>query len=218
MSEAGAIAASWQRDPRPDTCGQPFPGVEVRLDEDGECLVRSAGVMRAYFRDDAATTEAITPDGFFRTGDVARWTDDGDLQLIERKKDIIITAGGKNVSPSAIEHLLTSGPLVANAIVVGNGRKYLVALLVLDAAATAAQLCLPDADMATLIDDPVVAKAVDAVVTTVNEELSRPEQIKRWAFLERPLGPTDPEMTPTMKVKRKEFEARHRELIESLYE
>jgi long-chain acyl-CoA synthetase len=218
MTEGNAIASAWDRPPRGDTCGVPFPGVDLRFEDDGEILVRSTGICLGYYRDPAATAEMLTSDGFCRTGDIGRLTADGEVQVIDRKKDIIITTGGKNISPSAIEHRLTSSPYVNQAVVVGNDRNYLAAVLELAPDAVGAALGLdPAPPLADLVARPDVAALVDDAVAAANAELSRPEQVKRWALLERPLTPGDPEVTPTLKVKRRAFESRYADLIDALY-
>jgi long-chain acyl-CoA synthetase len=218
MTEGNAIASAWDRPPQGDTCGVPFPGVDLRFEDDGEILVRSQGICLGYYRDPEATAEMLTPDGFCRTGDIGRLTDDGEVQVVDRKKDIIITTGGKNISPSAIEHRLTSSPFLNQAVVIGNGRNFLTAVLELAPDAVGAALGLdPVPPLAQLVGRPDVAALVDDAVAGANAELSRPEQVKRWALLERPLTPGDPEVTPTLKVKRRAFEARHAALIDALY-
>ena len=110
MTEGGAIACPWDRTPRPETCGIPFPGVEITVDDDGEILVRSDGVCLGYYRDPDASKAMFTDDGFLRTGDLGRWND-GELEIIGRKKEVIITSGGKNINPSGIENALDARPL-----------------------------------------------------------------------------------------------------------
>ena len=128
MTEGGAIACPWDRTPRPETCGIPFPGVEITVDDDGEILVRSDGVCLGYYRDPDASKAMFTDDGFLRTGDLGRWND-GELEIIGRKKEVIITSGGKNINPSGIENALTRDPYINQAVVIGNDRNYLVAVV-----------------------------------------------------------------------------------------
>lgn len=221
MTEAGAIASAWDREPQPDTCGVPFPEVEFRVADDGEALVKSGGLCLGYYRDTAATDEMFTPDGFLRTGDIVERTASGEVRVVDRKKDIIITKGGKNISPSGIQFLLAKSPVINQALVVGNDRRYLVALIEIAPEPLkeylAARGVTNDAydELVTL---PETLAAVEAAVAEANESLSHPEQIKRWALLPRPLVANDPVLTPTMKIKRKPFEARYAELIDSLYE
>jgi long-chain acyl-CoA synthetase len=217
MTEAGAIASAWDREPRPDTCGAPYPGVSIRIAPDGEALVRSTGLCLGYYNDLHATAELFTEDGFLRTGDIVEFTSSGDVRVVDRKKDIIITSGGKNISPSAIQHALARSPYINQAVLVGNNRRYVAALLEVSAAAINERLNSAS-DYGDLIEDPEARVLLEAAVTAVNDTLSPPEQIKAWAPLPEPLRPTDPEVTPTMKVKRGAFELRYAELIESLYE
>jgi len=217
MTEAGAISSAWDREPRPDTCGGAYPGVSIRIAPDGEALVRSSGLCLGYYNDAAATAELFTDDGFLRTGDIIELTPSGDVRVVDRKKDIIITSGGKNISPSGIQHALARSPYINQAVLVGNGRRYVAALLELAPAALTEHFGRVTS-YGELIEDPAVLALLDAAVTEVNATLSPPEQVKTWAVLPQPVLPTDPEVTPTMKVKRGAFERRYAELIQSLYE
>jgi long-chain acyl-CoA synthetase len=220
MTEAGGIAAAWDREPLPDTCGVPFPGVDLVVADDGEALVKSHGLCLGYFRDPDATAAMFTADGHLRTGDVVELTADGEVRVIDRKKDIIITTGGKNISPSALEHSLARNPWINQAIVVGNDRRYVVALIEIAPDAVRELLgarVAPDATFVDLATHPDTLAAIDTAVNMLNVSLSQPEQIKRFAVLPRQLLPSDPEVTPTMKVKRRPFEARYADIIESLY-
>lgn len=216
MTEAGAIACAWDRKPNPDTCGIPFPGVSIRIADDGECLVDSPGLCLGYYKDEAATAELFTPDGYLRTGDIVEMTAAGEVRVVDRKKDLIITSGGKNIAPSAIEHALNRCPFVHQAIVVGNGRKFVSAIVEL--AEDEVRKQHPEADsLAAMMATPAVVKVIDEAVAAVNDTLSGPEQVKKWAFLPGHVSPGDPEVTPTMKIRRGPFEKRYRELIDSLY-
>jgi long-chain acyl-CoA synthetase len=219
MTEGGAIACPWDRTPRPETCGVPFPGVEITIHDDGEILIRSDGLCLGYYRDPEASKDLFTEDGFLRTGDLGRWND-GELEIIGRKKEVIITSGGKNINPSSIENALTRDPYINQAVVIGNDRNYLVA--VVEVAAIPAQELLAQQGVTTesfeeLVGRPEVAELVAAAVATVNDGLSRPEQIKRFAILPRQLAITDPELTQTMKIRRPQFEARYADLIDPMY-
>jgi long-chain acyl-CoA synthetase len=219
MTEGGAIACPWDRTPRPETCGVPFPGVEITIDDDGEILVRSDGLCLGYYRDPDASKALFTDDGFLRTGDLGRWSD-GELEIIGRKKEVIITSGGKNINPSGIENALTRDPYINQAVVIGNDRNYLVAVVELAAIPVQEFLAAQGVTTATfeeMVTRREVAELIEAAVAAVNDGLSRPEQIKRFAILPRQLAITDPELTQTMKIKRPQFEARYAELIEPLY-
>jgi len=222
MTEGNAIATAWDRPPRGDTCGAPLPRVEIRLDADGEVLVRSRGVCLGYFRDDAATAALFTDDGYVRTGDLGEVTAEGELRLVGRKKEIIITAGGKNMSPAMIEHELTRSPFVNQAVVVGNGRRYLVAVLEPATEVVAEHLArvdppAPAGGYEDVVADPRLAGFLEEAVAAANANLSQPEQVKRWAVLPHRFEPGDPVLTPTMKIRRTELEVRLAELIEELY-
>jgi long-chain acyl-CoA synthetase len=189
------------------TVGTALPGVEVRLAEDGEILVRGATVFAGYHRDPAATAEVMR-DGWFATGDVGDLDAEGNLRITDRKKDLIITAGGKNISPSNIETALKNHPLIANAVVIGDRRPYLSALITLDPAEVATSA--PGASEESLRD------AVAAHVEAVNAQLAGVEQVRRWTLLERDFSVGD-ELTPTMKVRRKVVAERYAAEIEANY-
>jgi long-chain acyl-CoA synthetase len=200
--------------------GPPLPGVELRLADDGEVLARGPMLMRGYRGQPQLTAEAIDGAGWLHTGDVGTFDDDGFLTIVDRKKELIINAAGKNMSPLAIEAALkTAGPLIGQACVIGDRRPYNVALLLLDpdAAAGWARAHQRNGDYASLARDPDVLDAVAAEVEGANARLSRVEQIKRWALLEADWLPDGDELTPTMKLKRKAIAAKHAENIEALY-
>ncbi len=193
------------------TVGRPLPGVRVRIAEDGDIEVDGPNVFSGYYQDEDATAAAFTDDGWFRTGDIGDLDDDGYLLITDRKKDIIITAGGKNIAPQNIENLLKRDPLISQAVVIGDRRKYLTALLTLD----------PDDTPAALLeappDDPAKRARVEAVVNKVNSELARYQQIKRFTILPRDLTLEDGELTPTLKVKRRAVAEHFAAEIEALY-
>jgi long-chain acyl-CoA synthetase len=190
------------------TVGKPIPGVEVRLAEDGELLARGAIVMRGYRGEPHKTAEAIDPDGWMHTGDVAQIDADGYVKIIDRKKELIINAAGKNMSPANIEQTLkSSSPLIGQAVCVGDRRPYNVALLVLD----------PENLAGRDPHDPDVLGEIETAVQRANARLSRVEQIKRYHVLEHDWEPGGEELTPTMKLKRRVIETKYSEEIESLY-
>jgi long-chain acyl-CoA synthetase len=202
------------------TVGPPIPGVEVRIDEDGEILVRGGNVFAGYYRDERATAEMLE-DGWMHTGDVGELDDDGYLRITDRKKDLIITASGKNVAPQALENALKYHPLISQAVVVGDRRPYLVALITLDpesAPKFAAERGLPDADPAALAEDPAVLEEIAAAVASVNAEVSRAEGIKRWTVLSRDFLMEAEEITPTLKVRRRAIVTKFADEIDRLYE
>ena len=169
--------------------GVPLDDVEIRLDEDGEILIRGGNVFAGYYREPEATAAVLGADGWFRTGDIGAWTGDGRLRIVDRKKDLIITAAGKNIGPQEIEKRLKAHPLVAEAMVVGDGRPYLVALLSLDP------------DETGRLSEEAIREQVGRLVEEVNRAFSRPEQVKRWFVA--PGGFPPEALTPTLKLKRR---------------
>jgi long-chain acyl-CoA synthetase len=208
MSELSCVATMVPKDdPRFGTVGKAIPGVEVKLAQDGELLVRGGIVMRGYRNQPEKTAEALDADGWLRTGDVATIDGDGFVTIIDRKKELIINAAGKNMSPANIEAALKSaGPLIGQACVVGDRRPYIVALVVLD----------PEAGLDPR--NPEVAERVQSEVDAANSRLSRVEQIKRFALLEEEWLPGGDELTPTMKLKRKPIAEKYEARIEELYD
>ena len=204
------------------TVGPPIPGVEIRLDSDGEILVRGDTVMAGYRNQPEKTAEAIDADGWLRTGDVGQIDEDGYLKIIDRKKELIINAAGKNMSPANIEQQLKIGsPLIGQAMAIGDRRPYNVALIVLDpdaCAALAPRHGLSDASLEAMSREPVVLAEVAAGVERANSHLSRVEQIKRFEVLPCDWPPAGDELTPTMKLKRRPIAAKYAAEIDALYE
>lgn len=203
------------------TVGPPAPGVEVRLAEDGELLMRGACVMRGYRNRPDLTAEVLDGGGWLRTGDVAEIDADGYVKIVDRKKELIISSAGKNMSPANIEATLkTSSPLIGQACVIGDARPYNTALVVLDsdfAPAWARQQGLADGDLAALAVEPAVQAAVQAGVDAANERLSRVEQIKRFTIVRGDWLPGGDELTPTMKLKRRPISDKYGSEIEQMY-
>ncbi len=199
-----------------DSVGKPLQSLELKLAEDGEILAKGPNVFSGYHKDEAATREAFTDDGWFKTGDVGRFTDDGFLQIVDRKKEILVTAGGKNVPPANIEMRFADEPLVSHAVVYGDGKKYLVAGLWLDPEAVAARLA------ADGVTNEGRAAAIDALlgaaVERANEGLAKFEQVKKFRVMDTPLTIAGGLLTSTLKVRRKKvYEVFAREL-EALYD
>src|SRR3954471_8274581 len=203
------------------TVGPPGPGIEVRLAGDGELLVRSEVVMTGYRNLPEKTAEAIDADGWLHTGDIADIDEDGYVRLVDRKKEIIISAGAKNMSPANIESTLKgASPLIGQVCVIGDGRSYNTALIVLDAdfaPAWAAQQGIGETDLAALAQDERVREAVQAGVDAANDKLARVEGIKKFVLVEHDWAPGGDEITPTMKLKRKPIAAKYADAIEAMY-
>jgi long-chain acyl-CoA synthetase len=201
------------------TVGQPLPRYEVKLAEDGELLLRSGTVFAGYHGDLAATRSVLDDEGWLRTGDVAAIDTDGFIRITDRKKDIIVTSGGKNVAPQNLENALTSSPFISQALVVGDRRPYVSALVTLDPEAIghwAAARGLTS-DVAALAGHPEVRALVQIAVDRANRGRTRFEQIKRFAILPRELLLERGEVTPTLKVRRRVAVANFADEIDSLY-
>jgi len=206
-------------DVRPETVGTPLPGVEVRLADDGEILFRGGNVFPGYFKDPTATAATLR-DGWLNSGDVGAFDPDGHLRITDRKKDLFITAAGKNIAPQYIENKLKFSPYINDAVVIGDGRRYLVALVVIDeenVTKWAQDRRLPFTTYTDLSQHQAVRDLVWREVEAVNRTLSGPEQVKKFAILPKRLYAEDGEVTPTMKVKRAEMMRKHRDLVEQLY-
>jgi long-chain acyl-CoA synthetase len=203
------------------TVGPPSPGVEIKLDDDGEVLVKSDVVMLGYRNLPEKTKETFTDDGWLRTGDIGAFDDDGYLKIVDRKKELIISAGGKNMSPANIEAALKSGsPLIGQACCIGDRRPYNTALIVLDADFApmwAAQQGIDDTTLESLARDERIRAAVKDGVDAANATLARPEQVKRFTIVEGDWLPSGDELTPTMKLKRKPIAEKYASTIEELY-
>ena len=187
------------------TVGRPLPGTEVKLAEDGELLIRSETVFQGYYKEPEATAEVLGADGWLRSGDIAEIDADGFIRITDRKKDIIVTAGGKNVAPQNLENDLKTSKFVSQAMVVGDRQPYVAALITLDPEALpawAAERGLPT-DMESLAVSAEVRELIQGVVDDVNADRSRYEQIKRFAILPRDFTMDDDELTPTLKLKRR---------------
>ena len=222
MSEASCvISVSPPAEVHVGAVGEPIDELEVMLADDGELLVRGPTIMRGYREEPEKTAEAIDDDGWLHTGDVATVGDDRQLRIVDRKKELIINAAGKNMSPANIElELKASNSLIGQAVVIGDGRRYNVALLVLDpdlAASYARGHGLGDTSPASVAADPEVAKLVDEAVERANQRLSRVEQIKRYQLLGEEWLPGGDELTPTMKIRRKVIDKKYAATIDALY-
>ncbi|MFE2756417.1 AMP-dependent synthetase/ligase [Actinosynnema sp. NPDC059335] len=202
------------------TVGEPHPGVELRIADDGEVQTRHGGVFAGYWRDEDATRRAMTPDGWLRTGDVGEWVDGTHVRITDRMKDIIITAGGKNVAPSEIENALKSSPYIKEAVVLGDRRPYLVALIGIEFDTVghwARQRRITYTTYRDLAEKDEVRELVQGVVTAVNERFATVEQVKKFRMLPKELDHEDGELTATQKVKRSALAQAFGELVDDMY-
>jgi len=200
--------------------GQPLPCVEMRLAPDGEILVRGPNVFHEYYEDPASTREAFTADGFFRTGDVGRFDGDGFLFITDRKKDILVTAGGKNIAPQPIENRLKTMPGIQHAILLGDRRPYPVVLIIPDMAhlqAWALAKGIPEPSVGSLVDDPRVQARYAALVEEACRPLAAFERPKKFILLPQELTLEGGLLTPTLKIRRSALERRFASVIDRLY-
>ncbi|REJ81486.1 MAG: long-chain fatty acid--CoA ligase [Acidobacteria bacterium] len=195
--------------------GRAVPGVELRIAEDGEILARGAGVMAGYWENEEATRETIDPDGWLHTGDIGRLDDDGFLFITDRKKDLLITSGGKNVAPAPIEQHLVAQWVISQAVVFGDRYPFLTALIVPQFEELPAEIHELDRERA--IEHPTLLEIVGQAVSTVNERLSDHERIRKWRLLAHELTIEKGEITPTLKVRRRQVRDRYAEVIDSMY-
>jgi long-chain acyl-CoA synthetase len=200
------------------TIGKPFPGCQVKIAEDGEILVKGPNVFQGYYKNEEATRKTLV-DGWLHTGDIGEIDSDDFIKITGRKKDIIITAGGKNITPANLENEIKQHPLVSQCVVVGDRKPYLVALVTLDpedAVAYAKEHGLPQ-DPAELATSAEIRKAIEDHLAKINERFARVEQVKKVAILPHDLSQENGELTPTLKVKRAVVAAKHEQEIEQLY-
>ena len=200
---------------RVGSVGPPLPGMEVKIAEDGEILVRGPNVFAGYYKDPEATAETLK-DGWLCSGDLGAFDQDGFLTITGRKKEIIITAGGKNITPKNIEASIKQSPIVGEAVVIGDRRKYLSALVTLDEAA-ARELAPGVTGADQLAAAPQIRAAVQHRIDEVNQALARVEQIKKFTILPRTFGIATGELTPTLKLKRKVIATMYEREIEAMY-
>jgi len=201
------------------TTGKPIPGWEYKIASDGEILMKGPGVFTGYFRDEEATRQAKR-DGWLYSGDIGEFDEKGNLKITDRKKEILITASGKNIAPSEIENRLKFSPFIKEAIIIGDRRPYLTALIQIDfdnVADWAQRQEIPFTTFKSLSRDPEVYKLIRGEVDKANKEMSRIESIKKFVLLEKELDRDDDELTATMKVRREMIEKKYGGIIESLY-
>ena len=221
MSElTGPATAVPHDDHRAPSVGKALPGVEVRLGEDGELLVRGGNVMVGYYKEPAKTAEIIDAEGWVHSGDIAEPGLNGQFRIIDRKKELIITSAGKNISPANLESLAKSSPIIGQAVAVGDGRNFISVLLVLDpqvAPAWARARGIAAASMAELADHPAVIDEIRRALSVANSHLSRVEQFKRFTVLPTDWSPESEELTPTLKLKRRVIHSKYQPQIDAMY-
>ncbi|MDJ0768186.1 MAG: AMP-binding protein [Ilumatobacter sp.] len=222
MTENSAIAtANFVGRMKLGTVGEPYPGIGFRIDEaTGEIQTKHDGVFKGYWNKPDKTAETFTDDGWLMTGDVAEWVDGTHVRIVDRIKHIIITSGGKNISPSEIENSLKTSPYVNEAMVIGEGRKYLTALIGIEletVADWALRKNLPYTTYRDLTEKPEVIELIDQVVQQTNEKFARVENVRKFALLPKELDHEDGELTATQKLKRSSMLEAYGDLVESMY-
>ena len=195
-----------------------FPS-EVKLGQDGEILVRGSGLFMGYWQNEAATREMV-PDGWLHTGDIAQITPEGRYRIIDRKKDIMITSGGKNIAPSEIENLLKASPYISEAVLFGDSRKFVSALIEIDFSPVsewARQYGILYTSFTSLSSHPKVNELIASEIEAANRELARVEQVKKFMIIPKELDPEEGDTTPTRKIKRKHLYHMFHDLVEGMY-
>lgn len=201
------------------TVGHPIPGIEVRIAEDGEILVRGPNVFAGYFRDPEATAAALK-DGWLYSGDIGEFDSEGYLRITDRKKDLFVSSAGKNIAPQYIENKLKASPYINDAVAIGDGQRYIVALVVIDeenVTKWAQDRRLPFTTYSDLASNPDVRTLIEGEVADVNKTLSSPEQVRRFAILQKRMYAEEGDVTPTLKVKRKTIMEKYKDVIAELY-
>ncbi|MDI6615799.1 MAG: AMP-binding protein, partial [Syntrophaceae bacterium] len=205
---------------KPGTVGSPLKDTIVKIGDFGEILVKGPQVMKGYYKNEEATREVFTDDGFFRTGDIGEIDEDGYLKITGRMKDIIVTSGGKNISPQNIENTLLASPFIEQTAIIGDNRKYLSALIVPDFATLekwAGEQGISFENRSELIENPEVTKLYEQEIETLMKDYARVEQIRKFRLLDREWSQDTGEMTPTMKLKRSIVQEKYRNEIEAMY-
>jgi len=218
---SGPVSFNTLNDCKIGTVGKVIPGDEIKFDDDGEILVKGGNVFMGYWKKEEATRDSFTDDGWFRTGDIGEFDDEGYLKITDRKKDLIITAGGKNIAPQNIENQMVNDPLFAQFVAYGDRRKYLTALLTLDEDELlrwAKENGIAEKSYEELIKDETVQGEVRKRIDAVNAELARYETIKNFKILDHVFTEESGELTPTQKVKRKVVTQKYKDLLDSMYE
>jgi long-chain acyl-CoA synthetase len=207
-------------DHRAPSVGLPMPGVEARLGDDGELLIRGGNVMVGYYRDPEKTAEAIDSDGWVHSGDIAQLGPDGHYRIVDRKKELIITSSGKNISPANLEAVAKSSPIIGQAVAIGDGHSFITVLVVLDpqvAPMWGKAHGIASSSMSELAEHPSTIAEVRRALTIANTHLSRIEQFKRFTILPDEWSPESEELTPTMKLKRRVIHTKYKSEVDAMY-
>jgi long-chain acyl-CoA synthetase len=216
----GAVTANGPQGFKLGSVGRATPGMEVRLDDDGEILIRGPVNTPGYYRQDEATRRLVDEDGWIHSGDIGTLDDDGFFAVVDRKKELIITSGGKNIAPSNIENHLKESPIIGHAMAIGDNKPYVVAVLTLDgeiAPLVAQKLGVDFTDLADLAAKPEIRAMAQDAVDKANERLSRPEQIKAFELLPVEWTAESDELTPTLKLKRRVVNTKYADVLDRLY-
>jgi len=201
--------------------GEAIPGIVVQLADDGEIMLRGDSVFEGYYGNPEQTASSFDDEGWLMTGDVGEFTDDGQLKIVDRKKDLIINAYGKNIAPSEIENKLKFSAFIKEGIVVGDGRPYLSAMIQLEldnVSDWAQENRIAYTTYKSLAENPEVNKLIQGELDAVNEQLARVEKIRKFAILTKELDQDDDEVTATMKVRRSAVEKKFKQIIDLLYQ
>jgi long-chain acyl-CoA synthetase len=203
----------------PGTVGIATPTVEVRLAGDGEVLMRGRTVFKGYYRNPQATAEVIDAEGWLHSGDIGEWVN-GEIRIVDRKKDIMITSGGKNIAPSEVENLLKFSPFIREAVVIGERRHFVTALIQIDYETVgkwAEEHGVTYTNYKNLAENDRVRALVQGEIDKANERMPRVQSVRKFHILAKELDHDDGEMTATLKLRRKNIEAKYAEVIEALY-
>jgi long-chain acyl-CoA synthetase len=222
MTENAAVATTnFPGRNKVGTVGEPYQGIGFRIDEEsGEIQTKHPGVFKGYWKKPEKTAQTFTEDGWLRTGDVGEWVDGTHVKIVDRIKDIIVTSGGKNISPSEIENSIKTSPYVKEAMVIGDGRKFLTALISIEFDVVgdwATRRNLPYTTYRDLTEKPDVIELIQGVVNKTNEKFARVENIRKFKLIPKELDHEDGELTATMKLKRAAMEDMFGDLIQDMY-
>jgi long-chain acyl-CoA synthetase len=224
MTEVSGLAVGQRSgDSPPGTVGVAIPGVELRLADDGEVLMRGPTVFKGYYRNPQATAEMIDADGWLHSGDIAEWVDAGrerELRIVDRKKDIMITSGGKNIAPSEVENLLKFSPFIREAVVIGERRHFVTALLQIDYETVgkwAEEHGIAYTNYRNLAENPRVRELIQGEVDRANARMPRVQNVRKFYILPKELDHDDGEMTATLKLRRRNIEAKYADVIDAMY-